>query len=147
MNEFQALMGMQILEHIDGIIDRSYNIDAIYREQLKNIPGIKFPTPQPNNISYNYAYEPVEIIKEEFGMSRDELYNKLREYNVYCRRYFYPLICDYACYQSVAIKDPMIVARKVSERILTLPIYDSLTIEEVEIICEIIKNIRLRKKQ
>jgi len=147
MNEFQALMGMQILEHIDSIIDRSYKIDAIYREQLKNIPGIKFPTPQPNNISYNYAYEPVEIIKEEFGMSRDELYNKLREYNVYCRRYFYPLICDYACYQSVAIKDPMIVARKVSERILTLPIYDSLTIEEVEIICEIIKNIRLRKKQ
>lgn len=142
MNEFQALMGMQILKHLDGIIERSRKIDTIYREQLKDIPGIKFPTPQPSDVSYNYAYEPVEVIKNEFGISRDALYNKLKEYNVYCRRYFSPLICDYACYQSAAVKDPLFVARNVTKRILTLPIYDTLSISEVNAICDVIKEIQ-----
>ena len=143
MNEFQALMGMLILRHLDGIIERTRQIDAVYRGLLKEIPGIRFPPPQPGNVSYNYAYEPVEIIEKEFGMSRDALYEKLKEYNVHCRRYFYPLVCDYACYQSVAVEDPLIVGRQVAERILTLPIYDDLTIGEVEIICDIIKNIHI----
>jgi len=142
MNEFQALMGMQILKHLDGIIERSRKIDAVYRELLKDIPGIKFPPPPPSNVLYNYAYEPVEIIEEEFGMNRDALYNKLKEYNVYSRRYFYPLICDYACYQSLAVKDPLLTARKVSKRILTLPIYDDLDISDIENICGIIKIIQ-----
>jgi len=142
MNEFQALMGMLILRHLDGIIDRSRKIDAVYREQLKDIPGIKFPPPQPSNVSYNYAYEPIEIIEKEFGMSRDVLYEKLKEYNVYTRRYFYPLVCDYACYQSVAVKDPLFVARNVTKRILTLPIYDTLSISEVNAICDVIKEIQ-----
>jgi len=142
MNEFQALMGMQILKHLDGIIERSRKIDAVYREQLKDIPGIKFPPSFPDNISYNYAYEPIEIIEDEFGMSRDALYNRLKEYNIYCRRYFYPLICDYACYQNISVKDPLFVAREVTKRILTLPIYDMLTINEVNLICDIIKKIQ-----
>jgi len=142
MNEFQALMGMQILKHLDGIIERSRKIDVVYREQLKDIPGIKFPPPLPNNVSYNYAYEPIEIIEDEFGTSRDTLYNRLKEYNIYCRRYFYPLICDYACYQNIAVKDPLFVAREVTKRILTLPIYDTLTINEVNLICDIIKKIQ-----
>ncbi len=127
---------------MDGIIERSRNIDAVYRKQLKDIPGIKLPPPHSNKISYNYPYEPVDIIEDEFGMSRDALYNKLKEYNVHCRRYFYPLICDYACYQNIAVKDPLVVSRQVSERILTLPIYDSLEIDDVEIICEIIRSIQ-----
>lgn len=141
MNEFQALMGMQILKHLDGIIERSRKIDAVYREQLKDIPGIKFPPLLPDHISYNYAYEPVEIIEDEFGMSRDALYEKLKEYNIFSRRYFYPLLCDYACYKSVAVNDPLIVGRQVVKRILTLPIYDDLAIGEVECICDIIKKI------
>lgn len=141
MNEFQALMGMLILRHMDGIIERSRKIDAVYRERLKDIPGIKFPPPQPGNVSYNYAYEPVEIIEEDFGMNRDALYGKLKEYNVHCRRYFYPLICDYACYQSVAVNDPLVVGRQVVKRILTLPIYDDLKISEAENICDIISDI------
>ncbi len=136
MNEFQSLMGILVLRHIDGIIERSRRIDAVYRERLKDIPGIKFPPPLPANVSYNYGYEPVEIIEEEFGMSRDALYNKLQEYNVFTRRYFYPLVCDYACYQSVSVIDPLIVARKVSERILTLPIYDDLNLNTVNSICD-----------
>ena len=81
---------------------------------------------------------PIEVDEQEFGMSRDALYEKLKEYNVYSRRYFYPLICDYACYRSVSVKDPLTVARRVADRILTLPIYDSLELSDVETICEII---------
>ena len=85
---------------------------------------------------------PVEVDEEEFGMSRDQLYEKLKEYNIYSRRYFYPLLCDFACYKSVAIKDSLTVARKVSERILTLPIYYDLAIADVELICELICKIQ-----
>lgn len=141
MNEFQSLMGILVLRHIDGIIERSRRIDAVYRERLKDIAGIKFPPPLPANVSYNYGYEPVEIIEEEFGMSRDMLYEKLRGYNIYTRRYFYPLVCDYACYQSVSLRDPLPVSRRVSGRILTLPIYDGLDIKEMETICDIITEI------
>jgi len=141
MNEFQALMGMLVLRHMDGIIERSRRIDTVYRALLKGIPGIKFPPPLPANVSYNYGYEPVEIIEEEFGMSRDMLYEKLREYNVYTRRYFYPLVCDYACYQSVSVRDPLTVSKKVGGNILTLPIYDSLDIKQVDTICEFIAEI------
>jgi dTDP-4-amino-4,6-dideoxygalactose transaminase len=81
---------------------------------------------------------PIEVDEQEFGMSRDALYEKLKEYNVYSRRYFHPLVCDYACYRSVSVQDPLTVARRVSEHILTLPIYDSLELSEVETICEII---------
>lgn len=142
MNEFQALMGMQILEYIDGIIERSHKINTIYREQLKDIPGIKFPPLPPENITYNHAYEPVEIIEDEFGMSRDTLYEELKKYNVYCRRYFYPLVCDYACYQNIAVTDPLIVSRQVAKRILTLPIFDSMETENAEKICDIINHLK-----
>jgi len=141
MNEFQALMGILVLYHLDGLIERARKIDAVYRKRLKEVPGIKFPPPQPAHVSYNHAYETVEIIEEEFGMSRDALYQKLKEFNVHSRRYFYPLLCDYACYQGLSVKDPLIVSRRVAERILTLPIYDDLKIAEVEMICDIIQKI------
>lgn len=146
MNEFQALMGMLVLKHSDSIIESSRKIDELYRSRLKDVPGIKFPPPQPANVTYNYAYEPVEIIEEEFGMSRDALYEKLKEHNIFCRRYFYPLLCDYACYKSLSIKDPLSVARQVSQQILTLPIYNALSLDDVEIICEVIRHIQKTRK-
>jgi dTDP-4-amino-4,6-dideoxygalactose transaminase len=92
----------------------------------------------PKDVRYNYAYIPVEVDEKEFGMSRDQLYKELKEYNIYSRRYFYPLVCDFACYKSVAVKDPLTVARKVAERILTLPIYYDLDLDDVQRICDII---------
>ncbi len=84
--------------------------------------------------------------EQEFGMSRDALYEKLKQYNVFSRRYFYPLICDYACYRSVSINDPLTVARRVADRILTLPIYDDLQLSDVESICEIIEHLSTKGK-
>jgi len=81
---------------------------------------------------------PVEVDANEFGMNRDQLYEELKKYNIYARRYFYPLICDFACYRSVSVKDPLAVARAVASRILALPIYYDLHLEDVHKICDII---------
>ena len=140
MNEMQALMGSMVLKHIDENIEKRRQITAVYRERLKEVPGIHLRTELPKDVSYNYAYMPIEVDEKEFGMTRDQLYDKLKEYNIYSRRYFYPLVCDFACYKSVAVKDPLTVARKVSDRILTLPIYYNLELDQVERICDIIIN-------
>ena len=138
MNEMQALMGSMVLGHVDEIIDKRKQITSIYRERLEGVPGIYLRPELPKEVRYNYSYLPVEVHEKEFVVSRDRLCEKLNEYNVYPRRYFYPLICDYACYQSVSVKDPLTVARNVAERILTLPIYYDLALEDVEKICDII---------
>lgn len=142
MNEMQALMGTIVLKHLNELIEHSRRIDATYRNCLKDVPGIKFPPPLPDDVSYNYIYQPVEIIEEEFGMSRDALYEALKEYNIYTRRYFYPLLCDYPCYRSIAVKDPLKIARKIAKHILTLPIYPDISVDDVERICEIIQHLQ-----
>lgn len=142
MNEMQALMGSQVLQYLDELIEKRKRIAELYRHLLEDVPGIHFPPPLPPEIEYNYAYMPVEIDEQEFGMGREALYEKLKEWNVFTRRYFYPLVCDFACYQSVTVNGPLTVARRAAEHILTLPIYDSLEFSEVEAICEIIKSLQ-----
>jgi dTDP-4-amino-4,6-dideoxygalactose transaminase len=138
MNEFQALMGEMVLQHIPEIIAQRRLIYEQYRKRLAEIPGIKFPAPQLKAVEYNYAYLPVEIDEAEFGMSRNRLYEELKRYNIFARRYFYPLLNDFACYQSVSITDPLTTARAVAEKILTLPIYLGLTKQDVDCICDIL---------
>jgi dTDP-4-amino-4,6-dideoxygalactose transaminase len=141
MNEMQALMGGLVLKHIEEIIQKRNMITNLYRRYLQSIPGIH-PFPDlPSNIKNNHAYVVIEVDTQHFGMSRDALYENLKHYNIYTRRYFYPLVCDYACYRANSVKDPLIVARAVSNRILTLPIYDSLKSSDVETICEIIQEL------
>jgi dTDP-4-amino-4,6-dideoxygalactose transaminase len=136
MNEMQALMGILVLKQLDRLIESSRKIDATYRACLKDVPGIKFPPPPPGNVKYNFVYQPVEIDEGQFGMSRDALYEALKKYNIFSRRYFYPLLCDFPCYRNIALKDPLLTARRVSERILCLPIYADLSVEDVARICE-----------
>ncbi|MDR3569105.1 MAG: DegT/DnrJ/EryC1/StrS family aminotransferase [Syntrophobacteraceae bacterium] len=145
MNEMQALMGIQVLGYLDEIIEKRSRIAALYRDGLKDVPGVRLVPPLAHEIKYNYAYMPAEIDEQEFGMDREALYKKLIEWNVFTRRYFYPLVCDYACYRSVTVNGPLTVARRVADRILTLPIYDSLDLSDVEAICEIIRSIQTAK--
>lgn len=141
MNEMQALMGIQLLGYMDELIDKQKAIDAIYRECLGEIPGIKFCAELPGHIRHNYIYMPVEIDEKEFGINRDELCEALKKFNIFTRRYFFPLVCDFACYRTVACSDPLTVARRVSDRILTLPTYYELDGEHVHRICDIIVSI------
>ncbi|WP_319574710.1 DegT/DnrJ/EryC1/StrS family aminotransferase [uncultured Desulfobacter sp.] len=138
MNEMQALMGSMILKHVNEIIEKRKQITLKYREMLESVQGIYLTPELPEDIRYNYAYFPVEVHEKEFGMSRNRLYEKMKEYNIYPRRYFYPLICDFACYQNVSVQDPLTVARRAADRILTLPIYYDLALDDVQKICDII---------
>ncbi len=142
MNEMQALMGIHVLKYLDETIQKRARIAGVYRNRLKEIPGIRLVPALSPDIHYNYAYMPIEVNEQEFGMSRDALYEKLKEWKVYTRRYFYPLICDYPCYRSIPVNGSLTVARRVANRILTLPIYDSLELSDVETICDILLNLQ-----
>jgi dTDP-4-amino-4,6-dideoxygalactose transaminase len=138
MNEMQALMGSMVLGYVDKLVEKRQQITEIYRGRLNGIAGIKLPPVLPPDVRYNYAYMPIEVDENEFGMNRDRLYEELKKYNIYTRRYFYPLVCDYSCYRSVSVKDPLTVARRVSSRILALPIYYDLALDDVQMICDVV---------
>jgi len=138
MNELQALMGILVLKHLDDLIEKGRAIEAIYRERLADVPGLKFPPPLPPNVRYNYGYMPIEVNEAEFGMSRDRLYEELKKFNIYARRYFYPLVSDFACYQNVQTRDPLTVAKGVAERILCLPTYYNIDHDSIDKICDLI---------
>ncbi len=140
MNEFQALMGLQVLSHLDEIITQRRRISAAYRECLADLDGLKLPPSVPDEVTPNYSYFPVEVT-EAFPISRDALYEALKQYNVFTRRYFYPLLPDLSCYRCIVPQDPLSTARAVADRILTLPIYHDLALDDVYRIGEIIRHI------
>jgi dTDP-4-amino-4,6-dideoxygalactose transaminase len=141
MNELQALMGLQVLQHLEAIIARRRALDALYRGRLAGIPGLLIPDPPPPNVRWNHAYFPVEIDAAVFGMKRDRFVEQLKRFNIHARRYFHPLLTDLECYRDVPHTDPLTVARRVANRILTLPIYDSLPLEDADRICDCVKSI------
>jgi dTDP-4-amino-4,6-dideoxygalactose transaminase len=87
---------------------------------------------------------PIEVDEEAFGMSRDDLYQKLHEYNVIARRYFYPIVPDFPCYRHIFRDADLGVARRVASRILVLPLYTELRIDEVERICDMLEYLHSR---
>jgi dTDP-4-amino-4,6-dideoxygalactose transaminase len=141
MNEFQALMGMQVLQYMDRIIQKRKEIHAIYRERIKDIPDLDMCPEPPDSVLHNYAYVPVLVDADSFGLSRDNLANRLKEYNVIVRKYFYPMIPEYACYRNIRVSEPLTTAKDVSMRILTLPIYYELSFDDVHRICDMIEYI------
>lgn len=141
MNELQAAMGLANLEILGQKIDNRKQIDTVYKSSLTSVPGLRFVT-LPENVTYNYAYLPMLVDEKQFGKTRDELYTMLTEYNVFARKYFYPLITNTIPYAASMADVP--VAQYVSDRILCLPIYGDMKAEEAEQICDIIKEIYAR---
>lgn len=142
MNEFQAAMGLTNLKYIKKIIQKRKELTLYYRNLLDSIEGIKYFLPEDgNDYQYNYAYLPVLIKKEILGISRDELYEKLKKFNIFSRKYFYPLITDYGCYKNDYGNVNIPVARKIAEEVLCLPLYYSLSLEEIDYIINCIKKI------
>jgi dTDP-4-amino-4,6-dideoxygalactose transaminase len=138
MNELQALMGELVLQRIDEIIASRAAIHDLYVSRLRQVPGLRLPPSLPDSVRNTFAYFPVTIDPSAYGATRDDLYARLRQYNIVARRYFYPLICDMACYQDVPLQDPLTVARTVAAQIITLPIYHGLALEDVQRICDVI---------
>lgn len=141
MNEFQALMGEKILGHVDHLIARKKLIANVYQERLGTLDGIRFCPPLASSIDYNYCFMPVQIIESECGRSRDYLCEELKKYNIFTKKYFFPLIPDLKYYRNTELSDPLTVARQVGKRVLILPNYPMLELADVHKICDIIINI------
>lgn len=146
MNEMQALMGMLMLEDIDEIIAKRKQLVECYNYHLKDLAGIKLGITLPehqtrHDYSSNYAYYPLEIDETNSALDRDALYEALKGYNVFARRYFYPLLTDFACYNTQQNPHSLENARRIASRIMTLPLYHDLTCDEVQRICGIIKHL------
>ncbi len=137
MNEFCAAMGLCILKDIETLIEKRRVICDHYRERLAEILGIKLNAVQPDVYS-NYAYFPVEIIEEEYGMSRDALIGKLNEYNVFPRKYFYPIASDFRGFRKDYDPNDTPIAYKAGFRVMTLPLHAELPPEDVDFICDLI---------
>jgi dTDP-4-amino-4,6-dideoxygalactose transaminase len=137
MNEFQAAMGLCNLRHVDGEIAKRKLVVKRYIERLSGIDGIKPWKPQ-DGIKHNYAYFPVLFDKAVFGKSRDEIAEELSKENIFARKYFYPITSSFECYKGRFEIQPTPIAEKVSNEVLTLPLYADLTLEDVDRICDVI---------
>lgn len=135
MNEFQAAMGICNLRYLDKEIEKRKRAVMLYRELLSQTRGIQLNDMNPD-IEYNYAYMPVLCDSRE---QRDRLYARLRENNIYSRKYFYPITADAACFKNAYKNVELSRARDVSDRILVLPLYADLEEESIDYICTHIK--------
>lgn len=144
MNEFQAAMGLCNLRHIDSEIAKRKLIVERYVENLKNIKGIKLNKIQENVIS-NYAYFTI-VVEDEYELTRNDLFDLLAKNDICARKYFYPLINDYGCYNKKYNSDDTPIAKDIADRVITLPLYADLSLETVDQICNIINNVNNLEK-
>ena len=141
MDEVRAAFGILNLRQIDEAIAKRQQVAIKYRNALRNVPGIRFFDDMPG-VRHNYSYFPIFINAEEYGMTRDELYFKMKSDGVLSRRYFYPLISTFSTYRTLPSAAPanLPVATKVANEVICLPMHHELTEEEIErVIDKIIK--------
>ncbi|RGY63027.1 DegT/DnrJ/EryC1/StrS family aminotransferase [Fusobacterium ulcerans] len=141
LNEFQAAMGLVNLKYVDSEILKRKKLVEKYRELLNSIEGIRY-LEDIKGIRHNYAYFPIIIDEKIYGKTRDEVFEKLKDYNIFTRKYFYPLINNFECYKEKYKDIKLPNAKYVSDRVMTLPMYGDLTLEEVEYICKTLKEIK-----
>lgn len=137
MNEFEAVMGIVNLRHIDEEIAKRKIAADRYTERLSGIKGIKLIEPA-DGLEWNYAYYPV--IFDGYKENRNEIKEKLEKENIYARKYFYPITNKFACYKDKYGNLNLPIAEHAAECVLTLPMYADLTLEDVDRICDIILN-------
>ncbi|MGF6480933.1 dTDP-4-amino-4,6-dideoxy-D-glucose aminotransferase VioA [Paraburkholderia sp. JPY419] len=127
MSEINAAFGLLQLQHIDEALARRAQIDALYRERLRDVRGIRC-LPKAGEKVANHSYFPI-LVGPDYPISRDALYQKFRDANIYARRYFYPLISDFPIYRGLpsARQDNLPVAHAAAQQVLCLPIFPALT--------------------
>lgn len=139
MSEINAAIGLLQLKHINHIINTRAEIDKFYRIHLAGIQGISLP-PIKDCVVDNYPYFPI-IINDDYPLSRDDLYSKLKDQGIFSRRYFYPLISEFPMYRGLgsATQSNLPNAHWISKRILCIPIFPDIQIADLQRIVEIIK--------
>lgn len=140
MNEFCAIMGLLNLKRADYAIQERKKRYDYYLQCLKDVKGLIFLRHK-GEATDNYAYLPV-LIEDDYGKTRDELFDRLRENDIYARKYFYPLTSDQACFKNKFKKVNLKTARKLANEVMVLPLYEELGMESIDRICGIINSNR-----
>ena len=137
MNEFQAGMGLCNMKHLNAEIQKRKIVVERYRERLSGVDGIKLSVIQ-ENVESNYAYFPV--VFDGYKYTRNEIFERLAEHGIGARKYFYPLTNSFECYRNypTAGTEKTPVAQHIALRVLTLPLYADLDLEDVNRICDVI---------
>ncbi len=137
MDEVRAAYGLLNLKQVDRAIEARHQVAIKYREALRNVEGITFFDDIPG-VKHNYSYFPIFVDAEKYGMTRDELYFKMKEHNVLGRRYFYPLISTFSTYRGLASAHPdnLPEAVKMAESVICLPMYHTLNDVDIEKVIE-----------
>lgn len=132
MDEIRSVYGLLNLKQVDAAIDARHQVAVKYREALKDVEGIEFWNDLPG-VRHNYSYFPI-FVHSSYGITRDELYFKMKEQGVLGRRYFYPLISDFSTYRSLPSATPenLPVATKMANEVICLPMHHSLSEEDIQ---------------
>lgn len=147
LDEIRSALGLLNLKYIDAAIRRRKEIAYLYIDQLSDIPGISVHQPilqsfQLDNLELNYGYFPIFVNEQEFSLTRDGLYRRFKEFGIYARRYFYPLITSFAPYNLLphTSNDELPNSKQMSDKVLCLPIHDKLTESDIERVVSVIKD-------
>lgn len=140
MDEMRSAYGLLNLRQVDAAIEARHQVAINYREALKNIEGIEYWDDLPG-VKHNYSYFPIFVDAEKYGMTRDELYFKMKDNGVLGRRYFYPLISDFSTYRGLesATKENLPVATKMAEEVICLPMHHALSDDDIQRVVDVIK--------
>lgn len=140
MDEVRSAYGLLNLKQVDKAIEARHHVAVMYRDALRDVEGITFFDDMPG-VKHNYSYFPIFIDSEKYGMTRDELYFKMKEKNVLGRRYFYPLISTFSTYRGLESARPENLpnAHKMADSVLCLPMHHALRESDVERILNLIK--------
>lgn len=139
VDEVRAAYGLLNLRQVDAAIEARHQVAIRYREALRPVDGITFMDDMPG-VRHNYSYFPIFIDAEKYGMTRDELYEKMRSHNVLGRRYFYPLISTFSTYRGLPSATPenLPKAHKMADSVICLPMHHELSDEDINRVLELI---------
>ena len=143
LDEIRAAIGRIMLKYVDAEQEKRRKLHAVYNEELGDVEGIKLMPTCGDNVKRNYQYYVIRIDEKVFGKSRDDVYDELKKYNVYARKYFHPLCSEFTCYRQLnsSSVENLPVANVVGKQVLSLPMYGELTADDVKKICAIIRSI------
>ncbi len=135
MDEIRSAYGLLNLKQVDDAIEARHQVALQYREALRDVPGISFFEDTPG-VRHNYAYFPIFVDAEKYGMTRDDLYFKMKENNVLGRRYFYPLISSFSTYNGLLSADPQNLpqAHKMADSVICLPMHHGLSKDDLNLV-------------
>lgn len=139
MDEMRSAYGLLNLKQVDAAIEARHQVAIKYREALKDVEGIEFWNDLPG-VKHNYSYFPIFVDSKKYGMTRDELYFKMKEQGVLGRRYFYPLISEFSTYRGLESSRPenLPVATKMANEVICLPMHHALTDEDIQTVLSFI---------